>query len=229
MCGRFTLSAPVRAVADLFKLTVPPPELAPRYNVAPTQKIPAVAQQFGTRNRRLAFVRWGLVPHWAQTASGPPLVNAKSETVDRLPSFRESFVNCRCIVPATGFFEWKAEGKKKVPYLFRPTDGGILGFAAIYDQWGEGKETVWSCAILTTTANEVVQPFHDRMPVALDPSEFDAWLDDDTDVVQLKELLNPLPPDSLESVRLKPVVNSVRNEGPQCVEPAEMQAVTLFD
>jgi putative SOS response-associated peptidase YedK len=123
----------------------------------------------------------------------------------------------------------KAEGRAKVPYLFRPHDDVVLGFAGIYDRWeGEDGHAIWSCAILTTEANEVVKPFHERMPVALSPDHFSTWLDDDTPVPQLKELLRPLSTDALDAIRLKPVVNSVKNEGPRCVEPAEPQTISLF-
>jgi putative SOS response-associated peptidase YedK len=220
MCGRFNFLASPQEVTDTFRLTVAPPPLPPRYNVAPTQKVAVVAEQVGTGARKLGFVRWGLVPAWSNGPAGPPLVNARSETADRLPSFRDCFAHKRCLIPASGFYEWAAVGGKKMPHLFRPADGRLMAFAGLWEIWGDGPDREVSCCILTTTANDTVRPFHDRMPVVLTPDHFGEWFDTDATVDRLKELLVPAPTDRLTVLKLKPVVSSVRNDGPACLEAA---------
>lgn len=176
MCGRFVLDTPDPVLAQHFRL-VAPPGLPPRYNVAPQQLVAVVGRKPDGVSRGLIRVRWGLVPHWAAAADGGfAPINAKAETVDRLPTFREAVRSKRCLIPASGFYEWKADGKRKTPHLFRPAAGGVLAFAGLWDRW-PGPPPLLSCCIVTTTANAVVRPFHDRMPVILDPKDYDTWLD----------------------------------------------------
>ncbi len=171
MCGRFYFDATPTELDAHFGL-MNQPVVTPRYNVAPTQRVAVVAQQPGTGRRKLGYVRWGLVPAWSNGPGGQPLVNAKAETVANLPSFREAFRRRRCLIPVSGFYEWAKEGTAKVPHLFRPTGGGLLAFAGLWEQWGEGAERVLSCALVTTAANPIVRPLHERMPAILAPDEY---------------------------------------------------------
>jgi putative SOS response-associated peptidase YedK len=143
-------------------------------------------------------------------------VNARGETVNRLPSFREAFERRRCIIPATGFYEWEKVGKARIPHLFRSKAGGILGFAPGCGSGGEKGRTVVSCTIVTTTANEVVRPLRERMPVVLSPDDYESWMADETSVEEAAALLRPANAGLLEVVLASPIVNSVKNEWPQC-------------
>src|SRR5262245_35745794 len=164
MCGRFTRSKPVRAVADLFSLPEPPPELEPRYNIAPSQLVAVVGRK-SDGTRKLALLEWGFVPNWSNEPN-PTLkpINAKAETILDKPVSREAFLSHRCLIPASGFYEWQKHGK--VPYHIQPRDGGLVAFAGIFDVWqAEGEKPLATCCIITTEANELVRPLHDRMPV----------------------------------------------------------------
>lgn len=219
MCGRYYFNAtPTELVAHLGLINIP--TVTPRYNVAPTQKVAVVAQHPTTGARKLGYIRWGLVPWWSAGPGGPPLVNAKAETVAHLPSFREAFRQRRCLIPASGFYEWQAVGKQKVPHLFRPRDGGVLAFAGLWEQWGEGDERVLSCALVTTAANPTVAPLHARMPAILSPAEYGEWMADDTPPARLLALLRPAEDDLLTVAKVRPLVNKVQNDGPELVEAA---------
>jgi len=219
MCGRFTLHLPVELLAEMFGLPELP-GLVPRYNIAPTQAV-AVVRSSGTF-RSLDLLRWGLVPSWAKDISaGSRMINARSENLPDKPAFRNAVRFRRCIVPASGFYEWKPEGSRKIPYYIRLSDGAPMGFAAIWEAWktpeGSSLETF---AILTTSANPLIAPIHDRMPVILHPDTYGLWLDQDT---SNPKLLQPLyPPYPADLLTLHPVsarVNSPRNDDPACIEP----------
>jgi putative SOS response-associated peptidase YedK len=207
MCGRFKLTADGRAVADRFGLLAAP-DLSPRFNIAPTQ--PVLAVRPGAAGREAAILRWGLVPAWARDASAAGLINARCETVADKPAFRGAFRKRRCLVPADGFFEWRAGPGRKQPFLFRSPDGGPFAIAGLWE--GE------TCALLTTPANVVVRPVHDRMPVLLSPGDFDLWLNPASVPVQLLPLLRPASDDALTAMAVRPFVNDARHEGPGCVE-----------
>ena len=231
MCGRFVSSTPVSMLAEQFlaaeaKAAV----LPPRYNVAPTDPVYAVATSGG--ERRLGTLAWGLVPHWSETASGPRLINLRAETAADRPGFCRMLQHRRCIVPADGFYEWKAMGddRPKQPFLVRDRDGRPFAFAGLWDVWrdpsGDGAGGVGgpvrTCTILTTEPNALVASVHDRMPVILPPEAWDAWLDPSvTEVGALRRLLGPCPPEQLEMWPVGTDVNSVRNDGPRLVEPLE--------
>jgi putative SOS response-associated peptidase YedK len=159
MCGRFTLFAPTEQVAETF--TVPVPELFPRYNIAPSQPVAVVRAAPG--RRQLLVCKWGLVPGWSRDGKG--FINARAETAHDKPAFRSAFRKRRCLVPADGWYEWKAEGRRKQPYLFGPTDGRPLAFAGLWEA-GRAGLALDTCAILTTGANELAAPVHDRMPTS---------------------------------------------------------------
>ena len=224
MCGRFTLARQAVEVAEAFALPGVP-ELFPRYNVAPTQSVFVVRLAEGRRAGSL--LRWGLLPPWATSPKdGPPLINARSETVAEKPAFRSAFKKRRCLVPADGFFEWKADGPKKLPHYF--TAGGLFAMAGLWESWRGPAGVIESVAVLTTTANEMVRDFHERMPVILPPVAYGSWLDGDTGPDALLKLLQPFHASLMEVRTVNGVVGSVRNEGPACIAPAGPAQALLF-
>jgi putative SOS response-associated peptidase YedK len=220
MCARFTLFTPGQAIADRFRLDQVP-ALVPRYNVAPSQLIAVVGTKASGTGRGLAMFKWGFVPHWAADAKGLKPVNAKAETIAEKPAFRDSFRQRRCLIPTDGFYEWRTTPEGKKPLFFRLKDGGIMALAGIWDVWPGPTEKLFTCAIVTTTANSLVEPVHDRMPVILPPESWDAWLNpNESDPAKLLPLLQPFPADRLEVVSVSPVVNNSRHEGPDCLAVA---------
>jgi putative SOS response-associated peptidase YedK len=220
MCGRFARKSDPRKLAKEFGVAEAP-DAEPSYNVAPTHSVLAVRQ--GGDGREMTFFKWGLVPSWAKDALiGARLINARSETVEEKPSFRDAFRRRRCVVPADGFFEWKREGAKKLPFFFRMRDERAFGFAGLWERWeGEGGQVINSCTILTTEANGVLRPVHDRMPVILHPEDYGLWLkggERERDL--LRELLRPYPAEEMTGYPVSPAVNSTRGRGSELI--AEM-------
>jgi putative SOS response-associated peptidase YedK len=216
MCGRFAPFATPVEIGDLFDAA--PVEWPPRYNFAPTQ--PALACRLdATGARSLVPLRWGLVPSWARDLSvGVKAINARAETVADKPTFRAAFKARRCLIPASGYYEWKHEGKAKQPYFIHPKgEGGLFAFAGLWDVWSKGAEPVESCSVITTAAGEAIRHLHERTPVVLDPSQFAAWLDPLTPTLALRELLRPCPPERVALHLLGAAVGNVRNEGPELV------------
>jgi len=220
MCGRFALIASAPRLARLLGL-VQVPEMAPRYNIAPSQPVAAVrATPDGAR--RMDMLRWGLIPAWAK---GPKpdyrMINAKAETLAERPAFRVAFRRRRCLIPADGFYEWQRLKDRKQPFYISRRDDDPLAFAGLWEQWsGDGDPVVESCTIMTTTANETVAPVHERMPVILEPGDFERWLDPSLgDVRLLQPLLRPWDPEALQALPVSSFVNSPRNEGPRCIQP----------
>jgi putative SOS response-associated peptidase YedK len=228
MCGRFVSSTPVAALAEQFRAEeVKAPEKDASFNVAPTDEVYAVATSRGAR--QLGTFRWGLVPSWAKDVSvGNRMINVRAESVSEKPSFQRILQRRRCVIPADGFYEWKAMGKgrKKQPFLIRARDGRALALAGLWEVWKdrEDQDAEWlrSCTILTTEPDDLVAPLHDRMPAVLLPEAVDTWLDADvTDVGVLTALLRPYPSDLLEAWPVSTDVNSVENNRPDLVEPLE--------
>jgi putative SOS response-associated peptidase YedK len=220
MCGRFTLHFPVELLAEIFGLPNLP-GLVPRYNIAPTQAA-AVVRSSGT-TRKLDLLRWGLVPSWAKDISiGSRMINARSESLPDKPSFRNAVRFRRCIVPASGFFEWKPEGNHKVPYYIRLSDSTPMGLAGIWEAWKTPEGTsLQTFTILTTSANPLITPIHDRMPVILHPDAYDFWLDKNVNnPEQLQSLYPPYPADLMTIYPVSTLVNSPRNDNPACIEPS---------
>jgi len=217
MCGRFTLAASAEQLATQFQLTGAP-ELAPRYNIAPTQPVAAV--RACDAGRELALLRWGLVPSWAKDLSmGAKLINARAETAAEKPAFRSAMRQRRCIIPADGFYEWQARADGKQPFYIRLADGQPFGLAGLWERW-KGPEGDWleSCTILTTSANSLMQPLHDRMPVILAPEQYERWLDSRLqDPAALHELLSPFPAEAMAAMPVSKAVNKVGNEGPALI------------
>ena len=218
MCGRYTLTTPPDVLARAFCVPSVPP-LPPRYNVAPTQPVLIVRK---AANREAVLARWGLIPSWSSDAAiGNRLINARAETVADKPSFRAAFRQRRCLVPATGLYEWQKQGKYKQPYHVRRKDGEPFAFAGLWERWQEpGGEPIDSCTILTTEANDLMRSLHDRMPVILDPRSYDRWLDHGRhDREALCSLLAPCPSEWLVAFPVSSYVSNARNEGPKCLEP----------
>jgi putative SOS response-associated peptidase YedK len=228
MCGRFTLHTSPSQLAELFDLPETP-LLVPRYNIAPTQPVGIVRLNSQMGQREWALVHWGLVPSWSKDPSiGARLVNARAETVDEKPSFRAAFRRRRCLVPADGFYEWQRTGGQKQPYHIQIGDGQPFAFAGLWEYWegadGSGLE---SCTILTTGANELMAPIHDRMPVVVAPEDYADWLgpgteQDKRELSQLRHLLRPYPAELMRAVPVSPFVNNARNEGEACIAPISL-------
>jgi putative SOS response-associated peptidase YedK len=223
MCGRYTLRVSPAELAEIFE-TLRTIEWSPRYNIAPTQTVVAVRQSEQGDGRELALLRWGLIPSWSKDMKiGSSLINARADGVATKPSFRHAFKKKRCLIPADGFYEWQAvPGQKtKQPFHIGVRDVPVFAFAGLWEQWTdpEGKP-VQTSAIITTDANEAMQPVHNRMPVILDPADYDEWLDrDEQDAEKLQRLLKPFPADRMQLVPVSTLVNSPRNEKPECVQP----------
>ena len=219
MCGRYVLTTPVEHLAEEFGLTGVPPEISPNYNVAPTQEVAAVLEEGG--ERRLEMLRWGLIPSWAKDPGiGSRMINARSETAPEKPSFRGAFKKRRCLIPADGFYEWQRTNDDKQPFYIHMEDGIPLAFAGLWESWQspEGPE-IRTCTILTTDANELLAPIHNRMPVILQPEAYDPWLAPDTrDLDLLSSLLVSYPGDAMEAYPVSRRVNSPANNEPGCVE-----------
>ncbi|HNZ97411.1 MAG TPA: SOS response-associated peptidase [Thermoanaerobaculia bacterium] len=219
MCGRYTLTASGQIVAEAFGLAQVP-ALAPRYNIAPTQLVPIVRAARGG-GRELATVRWGLVPSWAKEAAiGNRLINARGETLAEKPAFRDSFRRRRCLIVADGFYEWQAVGRRKQPWHFRRPDGAPFAFAGLWARWRDpAGGDLESCAIVTTAANALLAPVHDRMPVLLDPEGTATWLAASSPGERLSELLVPAPPATLMGTPVQLLVNDPRHDAPDCLLP----------
>ncbi len=223
MCGRFMLKAPIGEIADLFGFE-PGPPLRPRYNIAPSQDA-LILRRSDDGEREPALAHFGLIPHWADDPKvGYKMINARGETVDRLPSFRDAYRKRRCLVPADGFFEWRTvdpAGKgPKQPYWIRRPDETPFAFAGIHEHWRskDASRTIESFAIVTTEANRTLAPIHPRMPVVLAPEAFDLWLDPNRDG---RPLLAPCPDDRLEPVMIGPRINRPAHDDPSVLRPVD--------
>ena len=227
MCGRFTLKRPRRirfdTAGDAGFI-----DLLPRYNIAPSQEIVAIVEN-GDQYARL--FQWGLIPSWSKEPKA--IINARSETLVEKPSFRDSFQRRRCLIPADGFYEWERKGKFIQPYYFQMRDHSPFCFAGIWDTWQFGEKTINSCAIITTSANEVLAPIHDRMPVILPPGDYESWLQPSSRPDYLLSLLEPFPADAMTSHPVSSKVNGAEADGSELVEEVEIKEVPvngrLFD
>jgi len=218
VCGRYTLA--VSAEELLAEFGIEAPQFEPRYNVAPQHDVPVIGRN-AQGKARFALLRWGLVPGWARSPRDVKgTINARAETLLERPSFREPFLHRRCLVVADGFYEWSRVGAVRQPWRFHLRSGRPFAFAGLWDSWSaEDGEKLFSCAIVTTRANPVVAPVHDRMPVILDRAARDQWLDPATETATLERLLTPLDGASLVGHAVSTLVNSVANDSPDCIEP----------
>lgn len=218
MCGRFTLRANLSSLAKLFG-GIDFPDLTPRYNIAPTQQVLAVRQR-EAEAPQAAWLRWGLIPAWAKDAKvGYSMINARADGVATKPSFRAAFKRRRCLVLADGYYEWRRQGKDKIPFHVRRPDGEPFAFAGLWESWHKDDQSIESCTIITSEANETLRWLHDRMPIILPLADHARWLDPSPcDPALVQEMLHPNPDDLLTAVQVSPKVNNARNEGPACFE-----------
>ncbi|PTX98498.1 SOS response-associated peptidase [Opitutus sp. ER46] len=219
MCGRYVLKREdLEALVKQFGLRSLE-EFHSRYNIAPTSLVPLIRKREPGR-AELAGVRWGLIPAWTKPdAPAKPLVNVRAETL--LTRFRGALRSRRCILPASGFYEWQDLGSHKQPWYFAPADGQPFGLAGVWDTWhGPAGTELETCAVLTTTPNQVLARVHDRMPVMLTPDQCSRWLEDELDPAAAQELLAPTADAWLTATPVGPAVSSVRNDGPECLTPA---------
>jgi putative SOS response-associated peptidase YedK len=220
MCGRFTQADIEKLDRALYKL-FDAWSFEPRYNIAPTQHAAVIRE--GKRGRTIEPLRWGLIPSWANDPKiAMRTINARAESVADKPAFKDSFRRRRCVIPASGFYEWKKLGSKKQPYFIHPPSGHFA-FAGLWDQWFSHTEgPLETFTIITTDANEALADLHDRMPVILGPGDIDSWLDTENQNTQeLQSVLRPPPSALTDSYPVSTFVNNVANEGPTCVEPVE--------
>ena len=221
MCGRFTLAVPAADVAEVLEVSELP-DLEPRFNIAPSQ--PVLAGRLNSVGQREAvYLKWGLVPRWADDPKiGYQLINARAETIATKPSFREAFRKRRCVVPADGFYEWQVRGTQtKQPFRFRRRDSKPFLIAGLWERWERpGQEPSETCTLITTAANDLLRPFHDRMPVILDRTAAQVWLSPGPiEATAVHDLLRPAPDDWLTYDAVSLRVNNPRIDDPSLIEP----------
>jgi putative SOS response-associated peptidase YedK len=219
VCGCFVTNIPPEELAKIFGL-IETPKLDPRYNVAPSQLVGVIRCGDDTGHNRLVFLRWGFVPSWSKDLSfGSHLINARSVTVAEKPTFRHAIKYRRCIVPTSGYYEWDHSGGKKQPYFIRLTDHSPMCLAGLWETWKAPDDSeLETFAILTTAANKLVEPLHDRMPVILHPDTFNLWLSHNMhDPEQLQPLYQPFPAAEMNAYMVPDLVNNPRFDSPACI------------
>ena len=217
MCGRYSLIADIGELAGRFEFDGDWDKFESRYNVAPTQEVLTVV---GGETRRGGFMRWGLIPHWAKDPKiGARMINARAETVSEKPAFRDALRRRRCLVPADGFYEWQRVGASKKPMRIVMRSGEPFAFAGLWSVWRDPDgNRIPSCTIITTAANDLLRPIHDRMPVILPKQVEKFWLDGSVeDSNALASILTPHPSDAMDAYEVSPLVNSAANDGPEVV------------
>ncbi len=218
MCGRFVLTHPSEALAQLFEAApandLPP---VPAYNICPTQQVHVVSS--GDEGRRLVAMRWGFLPHWYKTPTdGPLLINARAETLAEKPAFRAACRERRCLIPATGFYEWtKDEGGKRLPWYIHPADGSPTAFAGVWQVWERGEDRLVTCAIVTTDASADLRAIHHRMPLSIAREDWPLWLGEAGKGAAT--LMHPGPEGLFDFHRVDPAVNSNRAQGEDLIAP----------
>ena len=225
MCGRFSLGL-VYGFSTRFGVPEVP-ELKPRYNIAPFQQVPMIV---GGEAKSVKWMRWGLVPHWAKGEEfGLKLINVRSESAMDKPMFKTLLNHQRCLVPATGFYEWQRQGNRKRPYHIRVKGQEHFAMAGIYDTWSNGGKDLVTFSILTTSANEIISPIHDRMPVILRREREGEWTSKEAlSADALSEMFQPLPAPMIDAYPVSEMVNDSRSDHPDMVVPQRMQQATLF-
>ena len=209
MCGRYALHSQPEVAALAFGLSAVP-QYRPRYNIAPTSQVLIV------KNEGPALARWGLIPRWAkELSSGAKLNNARAETVAEKPSFRDAYRKRRCLIPANGFYEWKAEAGRKQPYYVYPSGSDLFAFAGLWESWNGPDGPLETCVIVTTAANAKMHAVHERMPVILAAADYPGWL------AGGEGLLRPCSDTEIKIRKVSPAVNNARNESPSLIEPGD--------
>lgn len=220
MCGRFNLILNADQIAAQFGVPSAA-DVTPRYNIAPTQDVLAIVSP--NRGERAAvFFRWGLIPSWSKEIKiGGRMINARAETVAEKPAFRAAFKKRRCLIPATGFYEWRKLNGHKQPYHLHMTDNEVFCLAGLWEHWEGAGNSIQSCTILTADANALMAPIHDRMPVILPTDAYAVWLDHQiTDPSRLKPLLRPRSIEHMVAERISTRVNNPANDDPLCIKPS---------
>ena len=221
MCGRFSLTD-IDSIFSRFGVIISKDinkKITPHYNIAPTQKIPVIYKDKNQENR-IEFMKWGLVPYWAKDPKiGYKMINARAETLTQKPSFKHLLKSKRCLVPSSGFYEWKRIDKRKVPYYIGIKNSRIFSFAGLYDNWKDsvGNE-LKTFTIITTNSNNTLKPIHNRMPVILEEEFEEDWLDVKThDFDSLKQMLKPYPDDKMIAYAVSTEVNNPSNDNPELI------------
>lgn len=220
MCGRFVLKDSIKDLSSCFQIENSDDLfLEPRYNIYPGQNVPVIVY---IRYRRYLMMRWGLVPSWSNDPLiGFQMINARAETLTQKPSFKNSFKKQRCIIPCSGFYEWKKlDNKTKTPYHIRLKNGYPFALAGLWDEWKKDGGNLTTFTIITTVANSIIEPVHNRMPVILKPENYDTWLDPAiNDMDEVISMLRPYSSEEMELYEVSNFVNSPKNDSPQCIEP----------
>jgi len=219
VCGRYTLAAEASELVEVFDVPPPDFEVLPRFNIAPGQQAPVVAED--RHGRRMGLLTWGMVPAW-RDEPGKPLINARSESVLSRASFRDAFERRRCLVPADGFYEWKREGDAKAPFWIHPDGRGLISFAGIWERWSRpGLDARHTFAILTMPASADVAWIHDRMPVVIGAADRDAWLDRTIDGERALRLLRAGPAPRFTCRAVSARVSRPREDDAGLIAPLE--------
>jgi putative SOS response-associated peptidase YedK len=215
MCGRFTLTASPEALQEEFEILFP--EIKANYNIAPSQDVLSIVGH--KEGLKAGFLKWGLVPSWAKDKKiGYKMINARAETIDEKPAFRQLLKRRRCLVVADSFYEWKREKGQKRPYRITVGGGDLFTFAGLWDRWRMNGEEIVSCTIITTEPNQMMSELHDRMPVLLEEGNREAWVDqsiDDKDL--LKSILQPYDSEKMSAYEVSTLVNNPRNNGEELI------------
>jgi putative SOS response-associated peptidase YedK len=215
MCGRFSLYL-TEDIKDRFDFDNPLPELNDRYNIAPSQKSPVV---FRNSSNQARMMKWGLIPFWAKNQSiGYKMINARVESVARKSSFRKAFESQRCLVPASGFYEWQTTKEGKIPYYLYLKGHKLFAMAGLYDIWQDNENKLYTFTIITTESNNIVEPIHNRMPAVLVKKDENVWLDKDTDDSKLKNLLKPYNKNDMQAYQVSKQVNNPDNDNKEIIK-----------
>ncbi len=227
MCGRYRLSRRKQIIEEHFDAISDAEDWIPRFNVAPTQPVAVIRQNPTEPTRQLSQMRWGLVPSWSKDSSGAArMINARSETVATLPAFRDAFKSRRCLIPADGFYEWQRQDNTRQPYCFEVNEGELFAFAGLWEGWRDpAGNWIRTCTILTTTPNAVTAVVHDRMPVILQPGDYDLWLDPGMkNTAAVCELLKPFTASVMRCYRVSSRINNASNDDEECGKRIDLEA-----
>jgi putative SOS response-associated peptidase YedK len=222
MCGRFTITTDLQILVERFNILNDLSfEYQPRYNIAPSQPVPAIIND-GKANR-MGLLKWGLIPSWSkEKAQSYKMINARAETLTIKPSFKNLLKSRRCLIPADSFYEWKKENGGKIPMRMLLKDNKLFAMAGLWDSWiSPAGETVNTFTIITTAPNELLKPIHDRMPVILTPEKEQLWLDPVIDFKLLNEILVPYPASKMDYYAVSTFINSTKNDTPECILPVK--------
>lgn len=226
MCGRYTLALSFEEALAQLNLELPDFDFEPRYNIAPSQRLPIILNE---APQEVQLLRWGLIPSWAKDPKiGYKMINARAETLGQKPAFRQAFQQRRCLVPADGFYEWQKNYSGKHPHHIHLKDRSVMTFAGLWEIWKDAEgRPIRSFTVITTTPNTLMEPIHDRMPAIIPPEERPHWLAPDQDPELLQNMLRPYPTEQMAATPVSSKVGNVRNDNPSLIEP-ELPNPTLF-